>query len=256
MLIATAASQDNWYTSGLFYAAAGLVAAVVIGAVTVWATLFVGSIKRRITYSLAEDTPLLARTSALAEGDLDVIYQGHRATSPRVVSVRVDIRGRRDISSGDFDEGRPLAISLGDGTKIVKRLGTATEPEMPESAFGVDATRLLIGPCLIRKRQVMWFWFLVDGGRPTLGHENYLLNVDVREVAGAAHSRPPAVVAVLSALGLGWATGVLTEVGINNPKPPVTAQVAVLTASVAVMILARWVTVAWQEQRRGTGHSV
>jgi hypothetical protein len=106
-LLIAAASHSHWYTSGTFYAATGVIAVVVIGAVTIWATLFVGSTKRRLTYSLADDTPLLARTTALAPADLEVLYQGQRLVAPRVVSVRLVSRGRRDIGSDDFDERRP-----------------------------------------------------------------------------------------------------------------------------------------------------
>jgi hypothetical protein len=99
-LITATASYGHWYTSGTFYAATGVIAVVVIGAATVWATLFAGSTRRRLFYSLAEDTPLLASTTALARADLEVLYQGQRVDEARVVTVRLVSRGRRDIGSG------------------------------------------------------------------------------------------------------------------------------------------------------------
>lgn len=198
MFIAAAAGHSHWYTSGTFYAAVGAIAVVVIGASTVWATLFVGSTKRRITYSLTEDTPLLATTTALAKGELEVLYKGQHVAAPRCVTVRLVSRGRRDIGSNDFDGQRPIAIDL--GVPIVKRLATSAVPDMPKSDFDVDGTKLMIGPCRIRKRQVMSFTFLVNGGRPSLTHDDSLLNVDVR--AGSDGGEPKRLTYVmLVALG-------------------------------------------------------
>jgi hypothetical protein len=192
--VITAASQSHWYESGTFYAAAGAIAVVVIGAVTIWVTLRVGSIKRQLTYSMTDDTPLLATTTGLARADLEVLYQGQRLDAPRVISVRLASRGRRDIASGDFDQNRPLAIDV--GVPIVKRLATESAPELPEAAVRVDGQRLIVGPCLIRKRQVISFSFLVDGGPPLLSHEDYLLNVDVRASAESGDPRLPGLAAM------------------------------------------------------------
>ncbi len=123
MLIA-AASHSHWYTSGTFYAAAG-VAVVLIGAITFWVMLFASSTKRRLTYSLADDPPLLARTTALAQGDLEVLYQGQRVGAPRVVSVRLESRGRRDIGSDDFDERPPPRHGSGSAGREFRKLWIA-----------------------------------------------------------------------------------------------------------------------------------
>jgi hypothetical protein len=234
-VLITAASHSHWYTSGTLYAAASVIAVVVIGAFTVWATLFAGSIKRRLTYTLADDTPLLARTTALAPTDLEVLYHGQRLGAPRVVSVRLVSRGRRDIGSADFDDHRPLAIDL--AVPIVKRLAAEPVPDIPESAIETDGSRLLLGPCRIRKRQAMSFAFLVDGDQPLLTHEDYLLNVDVRQIADSGE--PPtglimwAMVAALAVLtpGLLFATsdGPVWAAGLS-----MTAAAAILAAASAV----------------------
>ncbi len=250
MLIA-AASHSHWYTSGTFYAAAGVIAVVVIGGVTVWATLFAGSIKRRLSYSLADDTPLLARTTALAQGDLEVLYQGQRLDQPRVVSIRLVSRGRRDIGSDDFDQDRPLAIDL--GVPIVKRLTSEPAPEIPQSAIRVEGTRLLLGPCLIRRRRVMSFAFLVDGGRPRLSHESYLLNVDVRESADSRELRPWMLVALGAAgplaASVGFAASAQTATTASAKGSSVTtAELTVL--AVVAFALAATVAVAVRAARR------
>jgi hypothetical protein len=127
---------------------------------------------------LAEDTALLA-TTMLSPGQIEVLHEGQRLAEPRVVTVRFVSRGRRDIGSTDFDGGRPLVINL--GVPIVKRLTIETVPNMPEAAFAVDGTRLLVGPCVVRKRQVMTITFLVDGGPVKLSHQDDPLDVAVRE---------------------------------------------------------------------------
>jgi hypothetical protein len=253
-VLTAAASHSHWYTSGIFYAAASLIALLVIGALTVWATLHAGSTKRRLTYRLADDTPLLARTTALAEGDLEILYQGQRLDQPRVVSVRLESRGRRDIGSDDFDERRPLAIDL--GVTIVKRLATEPAPDIPESAIRVEGTRLMLGPCLIRKRQVMSFAFLIDGGQPRLSHQDYLLNVDVRESADTAE--PPwsesvrvmtaAATTVVAAAAAGAAvTGALTGMGLSVTTVQSTAAQVVLAVVAAVVVIqvVGWLVVRW-----------
>jgi hypothetical protein len=171
-------AAGHWYTSPPFFGTAGLV----IGVLAVWATLFAASTKRRITVTLAEDTPLLATTTALRQGELEIRFEGQMVTAPRVVTVLLESGGRRDIGSADFDQERALAIDL--GVSIVRLLAAKTAPKMPESAFAVEGTRVLIGPCAIRKRQVISLAFLVDGGQPRLSRDEYSvpLNVDVREV--------------------------------------------------------------------------
>lgn len=246
----TAAGHSHWYTSGTFYAAAGAIAVVVIGFITVWATLFVGSTKRRLTYSLTDDTPLLATTTALARADVEVVYQGQRLDAPRVVSVRLVSQGRRDIASDDFDQERPLAIDL--GVPIVKRLATESAPEIPESAIRVEGSKLMFGPCLIRKRQVMSFAFLVDGGRPQLSHEDYLLNVDVRQSAesgewGIRQSLVTAASAVV-VLGALWAASVTAWwlSAASNPVVAVPARVLVWLAPVWIVAVGFWF---WRRRR-------
>jgi len=249
-VLTAAASHSHWYTSGIFYAAASLIALLVIGALTVRATLHAGSTKRRLTYRLADDTPLLARTTALAEGDLEILYQGQRIDQPRVVSMRLESRGRRDIGSDDFDERRPLAIDP--GVTIVKRLATEPAPEIPESAIRVEGTRLMLGPCLIRKRQVMSFAFLIDGGQPRLSHQDYLLNVDVRESADTAEPHwsesvrvmTEAATTVVAATAGAVVTGALTGMGLSVTTVQSTAAQAVVAAVVVVQVVG-WLVVRW-----------
>ena len=176
-----------WYTSGTFYGAATLIATVVIGLATIFASLLAGSTKRMITYHLAEDSPLLTTAAVLPHADIKVIRDGKPLENPRLVAVRVESRGRRDIGSDEFDKGLPLTIDL--GIEILKLISFEAVPAIGESDIAVGPTCLRIGPCAIRKRHVITFGLLADGEKPTLTHKGEPLNVTVRR--GADGGRPP-----------------------------------------------------------------
>ena len=91
--------DDHWLAS--------LIAIIAVGALTIWITYKVGTPKRQLTYGMV-DTPLLATTSTVATRDLRVVYLGAELVEPRVLSLRLACRGRKDIASGDFDQGKPL----------------------------------------------------------------------------------------------------------------------------------------------------
>lgn len=241
---------SHWYASGTFYSAAGLLAAVLVGIATVVATLFAASTRRQITYHLAEDTPLLSAATPL-QADIEVFCQGQRLTSPRVVAIRLTSRSRKDIGSGDFDHDTPLSIDL--GVPIVKLLAADADPAISQPYAAVKATRLLIGPCTIRKRHVMTFGLLAEGGKPSLSYSDAPLDVVVRP--GGDGKRPPqgfwtktALAGAGAAVVVGGAAGV-TGVGAATLLAGAAGADAGMTELAAGAILAA-ATAIWTRLKR------
>jgi hypothetical protein len=176
------ADSGPWYTSSTFYSVAGLIAVIVIGFVTIFVMVITTSTKRQITYHLAEDTPLLVDSDALPQTGIKVVRDdGRPLANPRVVAVRMESRGVKDIAASEFDGNSPLVIDL--GIEIVELLAVHADPEIDQKDIAIAKTRLLIGPCTIRKRQDMTFGFLADGGKPTLSHKDAPLDVVLRHGA-------------------------------------------------------------------------
>src|SRR5690349_8100729 len=101
---------SHWYTSGTFWAAAGFFAVVLFGVLTVFITYVVGTVRRQITYRLTSNVPLLRQAQSVTRADIQVRLRGMELQNPRVVSVNLTARGRRDIRSSDFDQGKPLVL--------------------------------------------------------------------------------------------------------------------------------------------------
>lgn len=161
-------ASGPWYASGSFYGAASLIAIVVFGALTVWVTYKVGATKRQLTYSLVQDTSLLAATRTVARRDLKVLYLDEELAEPRVLEVRLASRGRRDIRSEDFDQERPLVLDV--GIRIVALLAITNPGRRSVSPppVGFEGTSLRITPFLIPRRLIVSFTVLADGASPLL----------------------------------------------------------------------------------------
>jgi hypothetical protein len=99
--------------------------------------------------------------------DLEIRHEGRLLTDPYLLEVMLTVRGRRDIPSSAFDQGRPLVFDLGAG--IVKVLQVRCSPAIslvPPVAH--EGSTLRVGPELIGHRQTTTIAVLVDGDRPSL----------------------------------------------------------------------------------------
>ena len=167
------------YTSTLFWTVAGPVIGLIGIVATVWVTLRVANSKRRLMYSMPVVTPLL---NAMADmpTDIEVRRGGHTLKDPCVVNIKLAGQGRRDIQRPDFDGGRPVRLDI--GTPIVECLKVITTPaDRGKPECRIDGSALLIGPCLIGKRQSTTFSLLVEGSEPVLSRpEQILADVSIR----------------------------------------------------------------------------
>jgi hypothetical protein len=195
-------ARAPFYNSGTFWAAVAIPVAILIGVASVWVTLRVANPKRRLYYWLVSDTPLITGRQDLSE-ELKVIYGHQELKSPRVVSVQLVSRGRRDIAREAFDDGKPLGLDL--GTPIVECVKVTTSPQdRPHPAWTLDGSKLQIGPSHFGGRQTTVFSLLVDGESPQITPPQQSL-VDVRIERGDgltfSYFRAPALL-ILVAMGL------------------------------------------------------
>lgn len=146
--------SSAWYTSATFWSGAGVAVAVLVGAGTVLVTWLVGAPRRLLVYAVPVATPLLAsHDSALKSSDLQVMFQNEPLRDAHFVSLIVTNKGRRDIRSGDFDQGRPVVFDM--QARVVSFIGTDEAREGANEWFRLENESLEIWPTLIRRRQVM-----------------------------------------------------------------------------------------------------
>ena len=168
----------GWYTSGTFWASAGVVVAVLAAVAVVWVTLTAG-FPRRLYFGLRAAAPLLAAPAGI-RGDLEPRHRGTALADPRVVTVELVSRGRKDIPSEAYDDRQPLVLDV--GARIVEVLQVTSGPGiLPVPRITPDGAALKIGPSLIGRRQEITINILTDGGQPSLACRSPLIDVQVRQ---------------------------------------------------------------------------
>jgi hypothetical protein len=152
-----------WYSSGTLWTALGVVVTLLIGVLT----LLVTWVRRqRLYYWAPPATPLLA-PGMRGIADLEIRHDGRQLADPYLLEVTLTARGRRDIPSSAFDQGRPMVFDLGD--EIVKVLQVRCSPaaSLAPPVTHEDST-LRVGPELVGRHQTTTISVLVDGDRPRL----------------------------------------------------------------------------------------
>jgi hypothetical protein len=154
---------EHWYASETFWAATAVGVALLIGVPTFLVTWVP---RQRLYYWAPPATPLLAPdTRGIA--DLEIRHGGRQLADPYLLEVTLRARGRRDIPSSAFDQGRPLVFDL--GARIVKVLQVRWSPTSSLAPpVAIEGSALKVGPELVGRRQITTISVLVDGGRPHL----------------------------------------------------------------------------------------
>jgi hypothetical protein len=94
-------ASGPFYFSAIFWAGAG-VAIAFFTLLVIILQVYLGSTRRVFIYSLLSDTALLSKgTIEKTGGDLKVTLGGNPVENPHVVSLKVELKGRKDISVGD-----------------------------------------------------------------------------------------------------------------------------------------------------------
>jgi hypothetical protein len=186
-----------FYTSGTFWAGAGVLAAVLGTVAVVWVTFTVGFPRRRLYYGMRAAAPLLTAPPGM-RSDLELRHRGTPAdrkggdhadagdgawqvlADPRVLTLELVSRGRKDIPSDAYDDHQPLRLDV--GARIVEVLQAISRPAaQPAPQITADGTSLRIGPSLIGKRHEITITVLTDGGEPSLTCQSPLIDVQIRQ---------------------------------------------------------------------------
>jgi hypothetical protein len=120
-ILAVVIGAEHWYSSETLWVQIGVGVALLIGVLTLLVTWVP---RQRLYYWAPPATPLLV--PGLRETGLEIRHDGRQLVDPYLLEVTLTARGRRDIPSSAFDQGRPLVFDLGAG--IVKVLQVRCSP--------------------------------------------------------------------------------------------------------------------------------
>jgi hypothetical protein len=166
-----------WYTSATFstiLSAAGVLAAVVIGVLGFW--LLRLPLRRLLVFSMDASSLIADPSGALRNSQLQVIYAGQPVPTPNLVTFSLTSKSRTDIRRDDFDGGQPLVFDFGTSVALL----ASTAPGDADDWFSVDGSRILVGPRLIRRGQLIHLSLLAN--EPVqLEYQNSLAGVTLQE---------------------------------------------------------------------------
>jgi hypothetical protein len=182
-------AAGDFYTSGTFWAFAGVVAVVLSTAVLALVTLRAANPKRPVLYWTGDTTPLLDRRANLPQLKVSMRLRssrrlwnpyGQELKFPHIVKIVLISKGRADIAPTSFG-GSPLRLDV--GAPVVECLDVATVPsDRQVPRVRADGTTLLVEPVLIGKRETINISVLVDGESPGLSRpQQSLIGVDIRQ---------------------------------------------------------------------------
>jgi hypothetical protein len=190
---------------------------------------------------MRSDLELRHRTAAYGSpGEPDGPGSWHVLADPRVMTVDLTSRGRRDIPSDAYDNGDPLQLDT--SAPIVEILQAASsQTAWPAPPVTADGTLLSIGPGVIHKHQEITITILTDGGQPTLTlHKDPFIDVQVRQRARETSSTAGRLMNWAGAVMLlALAVAVVTVVTGKTAAALVTAAVAVMVTAAALTALLR-----------------
>ena len=178
--------MSHWFGSNFFWAVtAGVLALaqVILGLFTIVMPSILA--RQKITYELLAAEPLINLPADISPS-MQVSYGGQPVDDPHVVVVRLAYRGRRDLTSAEFDQGTPLCVDVGIEIKALLR-SSFSPPKQPVPKVKVNGTALDIGPSLIRKKLEMTFVILANGPAVQLDCHGPLSNVDIEPLEREEH---------------------------------------------------------------------
>jgi hypothetical protein len=151
-------AAGHWYGSATFWAVAGVAATLLVGV----PAILVARVPRQHLYYHASPVIPLLNTRHGGLTNLEVRHNGRILADPHVLDLRLLARGRHDIPSNAFDEGRPLVFDL--GAEVIDLLQVRREPptlvNLPVTHAG---TRVSVGPEFIGHREEIVISVLLAG---------------------------------------------------------------------------------------------
>ena len=171
-------ASGPWYTSGTLWGVVGLVVSLA-GVVAVLVTWRISVPKRLIIFSVPAAKPLInlrSRGISHIRAGLRIIYDDNMVSNPYIVTLNVENRGRRDIASMDYDQGKPLIFDMGARIMTAEVISESVDSPL----IGVEDNQVRLGPSLIRRGLQLRLSLLTDG-LPNVSYQSPLINVEVRE---------------------------------------------------------------------------
>lgn len=222
-------SAEQWYSSGTLWAVVGVVATLLIGVPTFLVTYVP---RQRLYYRAPPATPLLA-PGMRSVADLEIRHDGQRLADPCLLEVTLTARGRRDIPSSAFDQGRPLVFDLGAGiVKVLQVLCSPASSLAPPVTH--EGSTLRVGPELVGRRQTTTISVLVDGDRPRLICTQPVL----AQVTLIPHDPPDGLPRVVAVAVVATTATAAAALAVGAPVA-VVAVVALATLATALLLAER-----------------
>lgn len=148
-----------WYESATFWIDVSVpVASLLAAIVTGWITYIVTVPRQRLRYGLLD-----TKAEPVTETTHATYWQiAKTLPDPGLLVIILAGRGRRDIPSSSYDQGKPIAVSPGFDIKAMRCLDSKLNPNIRPPRVAVEGSTLEIGPDLIGRRQVLKYEVLVD----------------------------------------------------------------------------------------------
>ena len=115
---------DQFYSSGTFWAAAGTLAGIVVGVISIYVIWRRGNPIRSLRYGMSS-AALLQGAREEIPGTLKVTWNGDVVQDPHVLELTLVSRGRRDIAGEDFDN---QSLQFKVGARILAVLRSYVQP--------------------------------------------------------------------------------------------------------------------------------
>ncbi|MFE7114121.1 hypothetical protein ACFU99_01685 [Streptomyces sp. NPDC057654] len=179
--IDVAAATGPLWSSETFWAAAGVAVGAGIGAAGVYATRRAAFPKRRLMYSFSSSSLVQRHQRNISANVLHIRLGERELHNPRLVNLRLENTGRRDISSAQFDQDEPLRIVL--GLPVVELVSMAAEPPAAVGLIfdGLDDHGMSICPGRLGAGEAITYTLLVDGDPSFCRLAHALIDVNVKE---------------------------------------------------------------------------
>jgi hypothetical protein len=180
--------------------------------------------RREVHVRVASTDRLLTHVAA---GTVEVRFNTTPVADPHVLRLALRCTGRTDVTSGDFDQGRPIVLTF--ARPVVADL---TEAPVVPAVHGGDELR--VGPGLLRRGTTYLFTLLFDGdpGPPSaIGH---LVGAQVRTGTARPTASLRAAYAYLGSTAAGGAGTALHLSGAAGTEAVVGTLLVVAAAALAL----------------------
>jgi len=166
-----------WYTSAAFWSMTGVGIGALAIVIATMSTYRSNNPRRRLYIFESSTVPLLAG-SGDRPNRLEIRDEGRVLNDPRLVTVQVICRGRRDIPPDMF--AGPITLDLGtEIIAVIESTSVATPSTIPVPRMTTTTTALHIGPALLARDHSLSYSVLVDGNVSVAGQCS-LPGVDIR----------------------------------------------------------------------------